>query len=158
MGSRRGNKHSSRRNDPPDAAWRAECCMAWLVMIFKIVIIILLIVDFILDICLLINHIQNKAEYLKENQDNEAQYYIDMACYVLAMISIIFLIVLVATEAICGIIMTLFFMALIAAWYIYTLIRDNKPIEPYLSKAQTILALLQAILLLCYTILLCFAS
>lgn len=127
-------------------------------MIFKIVIIILLIVDFILDICLLIGHIRHKTEYLQEHQDNEAQYYIDMACYVLALISIIFLIVLVATESICGIIMTLFFMVLIAVWYIYTLIRDDKPIEPFLSQARTILSVIQALLLLCYTILLCFAS
>lgn len=131
--------------------------MAWLVMVFKIVIIILLIVDFIVDLLLLISHIRHKDEWLLENQNNEAQYYINMVCYLLAMLSIIFLIVLVATESICGIIMCLFFMALIAIWYIYTLIRDNKPLDPVLNQARTILAVIQAILLLCYTILLCFA-
>lgn len=159
MGSRRGrSSKSDKRDRVNDSNWRSDCCMSWLVMIFKIVIIILLIIDFICDIILLMYHIQNKDEWLKENHNNEAQYYIDMACYVLAMLSIIFLIVLVATESICGIIMTLIFMVLIAAWYVYTLVRDKKPIHPWLVQVHTIFSILQAILLLCYTILLCFAT
>lgn len=52
----------------------------------KVLIIILLIGSVIFDIFMLIKHIQGKEEYLSTHSNNQTQYYIDMACMVLAMV------------------------------------------------------------------------
>lgn len=83
MASRRNSRGARARRE---ADSRSDCCMSWLVTAMKVLIIILLIGSVIFDIFMLIKHIQGKEEYLSTHSNNQTQYYIDMACMVLAMV------------------------------------------------------------------------
>lgn len=67
------------------------------------------------------------------------------------------MVVMVATEQMCGLIIALSFMLAIGGWFVWEQVRDQKPIDPLLHKAHTIYYIITMILLLCYCILLCFA-
>ena len=123
----------------------------------QVIIIVMLIGVVIWTIVALIHHLQHQDEYLEKNNNNTTQYYIDMACWILSIISLIFLIVMVATEQLCGLLIALGFMIAIAAWYIYELNRKGQPLQAEAQKYYTIFYCVQVILIMAYCILLCFA-
>lgn len=151
-------RNDSKRNDskPADSSGgryntecRSDCCMAWLITIFKVIIILLLTLCIMMIMLDIVNVIKHKDSYTK------TLYLVEIIIRIVEIVTYIMLIVMVACEQAGCICITLFLSICLIIWEVYEA-QQKKQYDEYVSSAVFIINLLTVILLTCYSILLCF--
>ncbi|KAI2796409.1 hypothetical protein BLOT_015353 [Blomia tropicalis] len=94
-------------------------CMNVLITIFKVVLIIFCGVAAIFTLIRLVHYLQGNHELEDEMDVNKTQYWVNVACLVLVICSCICVVAMIATESLCGLIVTLIFMGILLGYKIY---------------------------------------
>lgn len=136
-------------------------CMNVLITIFKVVLIIFCGVAAIFTLIRLVHYLQGNHELEDEMDVNKTQYWVNVACLVLVICSCICVVAMIATESLCGLIVTLIFMGILLGYKIYfrEKLESSYPsneIDVFQSYSEFYSFIILMVLLMCYCILLCF--
>lgn len=146
---RNDSKPSDSRGGRYNSECRSDCCMAWLITVFKVIIILLLTLCLIAIMLDIVHVIQNKDSYSK------TMYLVEIIIRIVEIVTYLMLIVMVACEQAACICITLFLNICLIIWEVYEAQQKNQYTE-YVSSPVFIINLLNVLLLTCYSILICF--